>query len=85
MCVEIYLPDQRCRITDTDELRTLIAPARLVVRDGYGPVLGICCLCPVDIDATALAGGFRSQPSPDDPSVFIWRRCGDDASTRGGE
>ena len=76
MCIEIYLPDQKRRIARIGDLRHLIYPAKVEIRDGYGALSGDSCLCPVDIAATAAAAGYVNESDPDGNTMSLrWRKA----------
>lgn len=75
MCVEIYLPESKRRIETIDALRGFVHPVKVTILDGYGAVSGDCCLCPVDVEATAKAAGYVVEDDPDGDCMSPrWRK-----------
>lgn len=65
MCVSILIDGKLCETMG--ELRKAIYPTRPTIETGYSlPIPDLCCLCPVDLDATAAALGFVAEPCEED-------------------
>lgn len=43
--------------------------------DGFGDPVDDCCLCPVDLAATAVRAGLREVEHDGDPSEHRWERA----------
>ncbi len=66
MCQALFVDGRE--LTNMAELRELVGYRSIVFKPGYTPLTN-CCLCPVDLGATATKAGFKVVR---DPAHDIW-------------
>lgn len=77
MCVEVLVVPEGRTVETVGELAALVGGVGGVVAllPGKAPALGAAdCLCPVDLDATAAAAGYRQSRDLRNPFGVVWER-----------